>query len=147
MDFERKTFRKDLGVCIVEIYVSEDRTIHFLWIPFWPPFPCGSECVQKYTQIFLSLPVRFQEPKGQSLPPPNPHSSLGGCCGPCHLFLMPHSDSFLWGFGSDGFCWMQGALLGFMGFCSSAFPHLRTPGHAGDSVLQAVLDSHFLNNL
>lgn len=56
MDFERKTFRKDLGVCIVEIYVSEDRTVHFLWIPFWPPFPCGSECVQKYTQIFLSLP-------------------------------------------------------------------------------------------
>ena len=56
MDFERKTFRKDLGVCIVEIYVSEDRTVHFLWIPFWPSFPCGSECVQKYTQIFLSLP-------------------------------------------------------------------------------------------
>ena len=80
MDFERKTFRKDLGVCIVEIHVSEDRTVHFLWIPFWPPVPCGSECVQKYPQIF-HFQVRSQKSPKVSCCPPSPVHPYGAAVG------------------------------------------------------------------
>lgn len=98
--------------------------------------------VFKYTQIF-HFQVRSQKsPRSVVAPPPSPFI-LWGCCRLLPPVLGASLRFLLLGFWFWGLFWMRGLYLGFMGFCSSAFPRLRTPGRAGDSVLQVCWTSTF----
>ena len=135
-------------MCALLRYMSLKTELYiFCGYHFGLLFPVDLNVFRSILKSFFHFRLDLKRAQRSVVAPPPPIHPWGGGL----LWALPPvldtSDSFLWGFGSDGFCWMQGALLGFMGFCSSAFPHLGTPGHAGDSVLQAMLDSHFLNNL
>ena len=125
------SLRKGLGMYIVEMYVSEDRTVHFLWVHLCLLFPADPDVFRNILEFLFHFQVRSQKSQKSVV---GPCSSSWGSHGPCHLFVVPHSDCFLLGFGYDGSCLMLGALFGFMGSCSSAFPPLRTPGRAGFSL-------------
>lgn len=84
---------------IVEIYVSEDRTVHFLWVHLCLLFPADPDVFRNILEFLFHFQVRSQKTQKSVV---GPCSSSWGSHGPCHLFVVPHSDCFLLGFSYDG---------------------------------------------